>query len=62
MSECGEVADSLRANAPRFESFDAALAWVAERMPGEDRAGTIVNNVAWSLYRAQHPRRMHGLR
>lgn len=50
-TECDEVADNMAL--PPNVSFDDCLRYVAQQMPGEDRAGTIINNVAWSLYTRQ---------
>lgn len=51
MTECEDVASYM--SPPRFETFDAALAWVAREMPGEPKGGTVINNVAWALYQRQ---------
>lgn len=48
-SECDEVASRL--NPPTFADFDAATAWVRERMPGESYQ--VIDNVAWPLWRGQ---------
>jgi hypothetical protein len=45
MTECDEVA---RAIDLRPRTFDEALIWVRQEMPGESE--TVINNVAWSLY------------
>jgi len=50
-TECDEVADSMRAQAPRFSCFDDALRYVRGQMP--DQGTTIVDNVAWALWRSQ---------
>jgi len=54
-SECDEIADNMANAFPgtrmiAHRTFDEWLVEVIKLMPGEDPAGTIVNNVAWSLY------------
>jgi hypothetical protein len=52
VSECREVADTLRGWLPkRLRSYDAALVIARHAMPGESAAGTIIANVAWHLWR-----------
>lgn len=41
----------MRPNAPEFKSMDEARAYVRERMP--DETHTVIDNVAWSLLKAQ---------
>ena len=53
MTECDEIAANTANHlvTSKPTTFDGWLALVAGQMPGEDPAGTIVNNVAWALYR-----------
>ena len=52
MTECEEVAAAIaRRIKPHLASLTEALDLARLMMPQEDPAGTIVNNVAWALYR-----------
>ena len=52
MNECDELAFNIDpANIDGY-GFQAALDAVARAMPGEDPRGTIVSNVAWTLWQS----------
>jgi hypothetical protein len=55
-SECDEIADNMT-ELPTSYTFDDCLRQTAMEMPGENPAGTIVNNVAWARYQALCARR-----
>ena len=60
-TECEEIAASMaglgdamaraKRSAPELPTFDCALRWVRQRMPGESE--TVISNVAWAIYRAR---------
>lgn len=52
MSECDEIAANMIV-LPVYYTFDDCLRQTALEMPGEDPAGTIVNNIAWARYCAR---------
>ena len=51
MSECNEVAESLRATAPIFENYGDACTWVRQTIPGE--TSTVTSGIAYDLYFSQ---------
>jgi hypothetical protein len=53
MTECDEVAGAMRP--PRLSNFDEALAFVRREMP--DETHTVIDNVAWGLWREEQLRR-----
>lgn len=51
MSECDEVARGIAQFAPKFATMDEARCYVRHLMRTEGE--TLIDNIAWSLYRSQ---------